>query len=90
VDEELARGKGAELMNRSKIAFLGSIDADGCPVIKAMFNAKNNGLKEVWFSTNTSSKRTSLFSKNNRASVYFVDEVTFEGLLLAGTIELLQ
>ena len=90
MDQELARRNGLELMKRSQIALLGSIDANGYPVMKAMFNAKYDGLRQVWFSTNTSSKRVTLFRKDNRASVYFVDDTTFEGLLLVGTIELLQ
>jgi len=90
MDQELAKRNALELMKRSRIALLGSIDENGYPVMKAMFNAKHDGLGEVWFSTNTSSKRVGLFKKDNRASVYFVDDTTFEGLLLVGMIELLQ
>ena len=88
--EQVARSKALELMERSTIAFLGSIDANGYPVMNAMFNAKHDGLRTEWFSTNTSSKRVQGLRQDNRASVYFVDDETFEGLLLVGTIELLQ
>lgn len=90
MEKEPAKSRGLELIKRSKIAIVGSLDAHGYPVTKAMFNAKHDGLSEVWFSTNTSSKRVGGFRTDRRASVYYVDEDTFEGLLLVGTIELLQ
>ncbi|MGJ7912950.1 pyridoxamine 5'-phosphate oxidase family protein [Neobacillus sp. LXY-1] len=61
----------------------------GYPNIKAMFKIESNGLKTIWFSTNTSSKRVSQFTKNPKASVYFYDAKHFAGLLLVGEIEIL-
>ncbi|HEX3043523.1 MAG TPA: pyridoxamine 5'-phosphate oxidase family protein [Bacillota bacterium] len=90
MDQELAFTKGLELIQKSKIALLGSVDMDGYPNMKAMLNLKNNGLKEIWFSTNTSSKRVAQFSRDQKASVYYVDENNFEGLMLIGKIQLLQ
>lgn len=82
--------EGLELIERSKIALLGTNGADGFPYIKAMLNLKHEGLKKVWFSTNTSSKRVQRLKQDNRASVYYVDENTYQGLLLIGTVEILQ
>ncbi len=78
------------LMERSKICLLGTNGADGFPYIKAMLNLKHEGLKRVWLSTNTSSKRVQRLKQDNRASVYYVDENTYQGLLLIGTVEILQ
>lgn len=47
-------------------------------------------MKIIWFSTNTSSRRVRQFQRNTKACVYFVDQETFEGLLLVGTVEILQ
>jgi general stress protein 26 len=79
-----------ELIEKSKICMLGTNGEDGFPYIKAMLNVKNEGLKNVWFSTNTSSRRIQRLKQDNRASVYYVDENTYQGLLLIGIIEILQ
>ncbi len=78
------------LMDRSEFVILANLDLGGYPAIKAMLNMEHEGLKKVWFSTNTSSHRVEMFLKDNRASVYYVDAQSFEGLLLTGTIEIKQ
>jgi general stress protein 26 len=85
-----AKETGLALIKRSKIAMLGTIDEKGYPNIKAMMNLISEGLRTIWFSTNTSSKRVAQLQKNNRVSVYYVDEVKMMGLMLVGEIELLQ
>lgn len=79
-----------ELIKKSQIAMVGSIDSDGFPNIKAMLNCKSDGLKKFWFSTNTSSKRVAQFKANPQASVYFLDQTNFKGLMLKGTMTVLQ
>ncbi|HOJ78510.1 MAG TPA: pyridoxamine 5'-phosphate oxidase family protein [Bacillota bacterium] len=79
-----------KLVAESKSVLVGSNDEAGFPNIKAMFNLEHNGLKEFWFSTNTSSKRVAQFRNNSKASLYFVDFNNFCGLLLIGTMEVLQ
>jgi general stress protein 26 len=79
-----------ELIEKSKICLLGTNGGDGFPYIKAMLNLKHDGLKKIWFSTNTSSKRVQQFKQDIRASVYYVDENSYQGLLLIGTMEVLQ
>jgi general stress protein 26 len=79
-----------ELMEKSKICMLGTNDEGGSPNIKGMMNLKHKGLKNIWFSTNTSSKRVQQLRNDNRACVYYVDEKNFKGLMLVGTIEILQ
>ncbi len=79
-----------KLMEKSTICMLGTNGDGGFPNIKAMMNLKYEGLKKIWFSTNTSSKRVQQLKKDNRACVYYVDEKDFKGLMLVGTIEILQ
>ena len=81
---------GLELVEKSAICMLGTNGKDGFPNIKAMLNLKHEELKQIWFSTNTSSKRVGQLKKDNRACVYYVDEKNFKGLMLVGTIEILQ
>lgn len=49
--------------------------------------AKENGIKEFWFSTNTSSNKVKFFRQNPKASIYFVDKRFFRGASLVGTVE---
>jgi general stress protein 26 len=90
MNEQEAISQGLELVESSRICLLGTNAGDGFPNIKAMLNLKHEGLKHVWFSTNTSSKRVQQLKKDNRACVYYVDEKDFRGLMLVGTIEILQ
>ncbi len=80
--------KSRSLVKRSTIALVGTIGNDSFPNIKAMINAKYNDLKEIWFSTNTSSKRVNQLKINDKSCVYFVDFETWEGLMLVGRIKI--
>lgn len=90
MDKQEAITEGSALMDRAKICLLGTNGEDGHPNIKAMMNLKHQGLKKIWFSTNTSSRRVQQLSKDNRACVYYVDEQNFKGLMLIGKIDILQ
>jgi general stress protein 26 len=90
MEREYAIEKSLELIKNSKIAFVGSIDNWEFPNIKAMMNLESDGLRKIWFSTNTSSKRVLDFKNNPKACVYYVDSDKFMGLMLVGTIEVSQ
>jgi len=90
VQKEEAKGEGLALVNSAKIAMLGTNGDDGYPNIKAMIKVENHGLKRIWFSTNTSSKRVAQLLRNPKACVYFVDFDQWKGLMLVGTVEVLQ
>ena len=57
MEKQEAINQGLELVNSSTIAMLGTNGEDGFPHIKAMLKMENEGLKKIWFSTNTLSKR---------------------------------
>ena len=90
MNKQDASTQGLKLIEESKITMLGTNGEDGFPNIKAMMNLKHEGLGEFWFSTNTSSKRVQQLKNDNRACIYFADEKNFKGLMLIGTIEILQ
>jgi general stress protein 26 len=69
---------------------LGTNGDGGYSNIKAMIKAENQGLRTIWFSTNTSSKRVAQLRRDPRASVYFVDMQNWMGVMLVGNMELLQ
>lgn len=90
IDQNQRMQEALALLARSEIAMVGSTDDNGYPHIKAMFKITAEGLKTVWFSTNTSSRRVSQFMQNPKASLYFLDAERFTGLLLVGEMEVLQ
>jgi general stress protein 26 len=79
-----------ELVENSKIVMVGSNGENGYPNIKAMMRLKHDGLKKFWLSTNTSTKMVERLKRDNKICLYFVDDVKFAGLMLVGTIEILQ
>ena len=90
MDKQEAMVEGLQLIERSKICLVGTNGEDGSPNIKAMMNAKHDGFNKIWLSTNTSSRRVQQLKKDNRACVYYVDDKDFKGLMLTGTIQILQ
>jgi len=52
---------------------------------------KHNGIKEFYFSTNTSSMRVKQYKENPNASIYFYHKglIKYEGLMLLGKMEVL-
>ena len=79
------------LIDKQGVAFIGSVDDEGFPNMKAMFPPrKREGIKMLWFSTNTSSERVKQYRKNPKASLYFVDKRFFRGVMLRGTMEVLE
>jgi len=90
MDKDYALTESLALVNRSSIAMVGSVDENGFPNVKAMLNLEYDGLKTIWFSTNTSSRRVAQFIHHPKACVYYVDQEKFMGLMLVGTIQVLQ
>lgn len=79
------------LIDRKKIAYLSYLDGEGYPVTKAMLMTKGReGIKTIYFSTNTSSNKVACFRKDPRASVYFDDRRFYRGVSLLGTVEVLE
>lgn len=87
-DPENTIGK---LIDKARTSFLSYVDGDGFPVTKAMLRPREReGIKTLWFSTNTSSNKVACFRADPRASVYFVDRLFFRGVSLVGTVEVLE
>jgi len=79
------------LIDKQGVAFIGSVDDEGFPNMKAMLPPrKREGIKAFWFSTNTSSQRVKQYRENPKASLYFVDKRFFRGVMLRGTMEVLE
>lgn len=79
------------IIDHQKTAYIASIDEEGYPNMKAMLAPrKRNGLHEFWFTTNTSSLRVAQYRVNSKASIYFCDQRFFRGVMLIGTVEVLE
>lgn len=79
------------LITKRKTAYISSIDEDGFPNTKAMFQARKMvGIKEFYFSTNTSSVRVAQYRANPKACIYYADTRFFRGVMLKGTMEVLE
>ena len=79
------------LVDKQGVSFIGSVDADGFPNMKAMLPPrKREGIRAFWFTTNTSSMRAAQYRANPNACVYFYDKRFFRGVMLKGTIEVLE
>lgn len=79
------------LIDKVNVSIISSIDNDGFPNTKAMLPPrKREGIKYIYFTTNTSSKRVKQYIENSKASIYFYDKRFFRGIMLKGTMEVLQ
>ena len=79
------------LIDKQKTSFLSSVDTDGFPNTKAMLPPrKREGIREFYFTTNTSSMRVGQYRENPRACIYFCDKRFFRGVMLVGTVEVLE
>lgn len=79
------------LIDRAGVSFISSVDEDGFPNMKAMLPPrKREGIKYFYFTTNTSSMRVRQYKENPKASIYFCDRRFFRGVMLKGTMEVLE
>ncbi|WP_297421405.1 pyridoxamine 5'-phosphate oxidase family protein [Clostridium sp.] len=79
------------LIDKQSVAFISSVDEDGFPNNKAMLPPrKREGIKILYFTTNTSSMRVRQYRENPKACIYFCDKRFFRGVMLKGTMEVLE
>ena len=91
-----------ELMETAEAAIVTTIDPEGFPQTRAMFNLRRGeqfpGLAALfkkrpddflaYFTTNTSSSKIAHIKVNPRVSVYYCKPGEFRGLMLSGQVEL--
>ena len=79
------------LIDKQSVSFIASISEDGFPNMKAMLPPRKRvGIKEFYFTTNTSSMRVTQYKDNPNASIYFYDKRFFRGVMLVGHMEILE
>ena len=79
------------LIDKQSVSLISSLDSEGFPNTKAMLPPRQReGIKEFWFTTNTSSMRVAHYRTNPKACIYFYDKRFFRGIMLKGTMEVLE
>lgn len=79
------------LINKQSVAFISSVDQDGFPNTKAMLPPRKRiGIQTFYFTTNTSSMRVAQYRENPKACIYFCDKRFFRGVMLVGSVEVLE
>lgn len=79
------------LIDKIGVSIISSIDREGFPNTKAMLPPrKREGIKHFYFTSNTSSMRVSQYRENPKASIYFFDNRFYKGVMLIGTMEILE
>ncbi len=68
------------VIDQAPVAIISSVDSDGFPNTKAMLPPrKRNGLKEFYFTTNTSSMRVrSIGTTIKRVYIFIIKDITRE------------
>ena len=87
---EAAFEKAERLHKKVEVFILTCVGSDGYPLTKAVIPGKyRDSLKELYFTTNTSSRFVNEVSKNSKASVYFyIQELSWDGCMLKGDFEI--
>lgn len=79
------------LIDKQTVALISSVDDGGFPNTKAMIPPrKREGIKTFYFTTNTSSLRVCQYRINPKACIYFYDKRFFRGVMLKGSMEVLE
>ena len=79
------------LIDGAGVSIISSVDKDGFPNSKAMLPPRRReGIRRIFFTTNTSSMRVGHYRDNPKACVYLFDRRFFRGVMLRGTMEVLD
>lgn len=92
MNEADVRAAAKDLVEGSLIAQVGTLDGEGSPRVISMIAAEKEGLRTIWFSTNTSSEHVAQLEKDPRASVHFAqwESEPWRGLTLGGRMDVLR
>lgn len=81
-----------EFISEQKTAFIGSVNEEGYPVVRAMLAPRVIDGNQIYFSTNTSSQKVKQYLNNNKACVYFYKRGRFkyQGATILGEMEVCE
>lgn len=80
-----------DLIDTVKYCYIGSVDAEGRPNIKAMTAPrKRDGINTFYLPSQTLSVHVAQYRQHHEASIYFSSSRRFEGLLLTGRMDIIE
>ena len=82
-----------KFIHKQKVSFICSIDDENYPNVRAMLKPRKHlGLREFYFSTNTSSAKVQQYRNNPNASIYFYHKglIKYTGVMLKGKMKSLN
>ncbi len=102
--EKEVKKEGRTLMETSKAAYLTTINSEGYPITRAMFNFRNReqfpefidffrneeNKFAIYIGTNTSSSKYRHIKENPKIAVYFCDPDEFKGIMLGGEVDIVE
>jgi len=79
------------LIDKQSVSYISSVDENGYPNTKAMLPpVKREGIKTFYWHTNSPSMRIKQYRNNPKACIYFCDKRFFRGVMLKGTMEVVD
>jgi len=79
------------LIDKQSVSFISSVDENGYPNTKAMLApVKREGIKTIYWHTNSPSMRIKQYRNNPKACIYFYDKRFFRGVMLKGIMEVVD
>lgn len=84
--------KVERFIKKQHVCFISSIDSNNYPNVKAMLKPRKiKGMKEFYFTTNTSSMRVKQYLENSHACIYFYHKgiAKYIGVMLIGNMEVI-
>ena len=101
---EEVKKSALKLISESKAAYLTTIDSNGFPITRAMFNLRNREqfpefidffktqkeIFTIYISTNTSSTKVEHLKNNPKMAIYFCNAGNFQGFMLGGSVEFIS
>ena len=79
------------LIDNQKVSFISSVDGDGFPNTRAMLPpCRREGIGTFYYHTDTPSMKVSQYRNDPKACIYFCDTRFFRGVMLKGTMEIVE
>jgi general stress protein 26 len=79
------------LIDKQSVSYISSVDENGYPNTKAMLApVRREGIKIFYWHTNSPSMRIKQYRNNQKACIYFCDKRFFRGVMLKGTMEVVD
>ena len=79
------------LIEKQTVSFISSVDENGYPNTKAMLPpVQRDGIKTFYWHTNSPSMKVEQYRNNPKACIYFCDKRFFRGVMLKGTMEVVE